>query len=223
MTIEFEKAAAAMFGDSHPTKTTPSVDRVEHSDLAATLFPDQAKHDLQRQADQLARQRAQFAPTQNAEHEPTTIEEKAQAMYGSTDPTLTHRDATQAIVNSALEDHLADPKTAGEIAAEWAATFQRHNLNATESKELADIGAQVLKSPPTPELVTQWTETAITQLQAEYGVKGAGQALQDARAYVASMPGAADMIDALGLGAHPKLVALAAARGRAMRLAGKLR
>lgn len=149
--------------------------------------------------------------------------EQAQRLYGSTDPTLTHADATVAIRNAAMQDHLHDPDTAGEIAAGWAATFSQHQLNATESKDLADIGASVMRTPPTPELVTQWTETAIANLQAEYGVQGAGQALDDARRYVASHPGLPDLIDALGLGAHPKLVALAAARGRALRLAGKLK
>lgn len=208
----FEDLAAKMFGETthtgQPTASTPTNHGVD-ADVANKMFPNQ--------------QQSHAAPAQSIKHEPTTLEEKAKAMFAGTDPTQTHRDATQAIVNSALEDHLHDPETAGQIAGEWAETFAKHNLNATESKELADIGAQVLKSPPTPELVATWTETAINQLQTEYGVKGAGQALQDARAYVTSVPGAADMIDALGLGAHPKLVALAAARGRAMRLAGKLR
>lgn len=152
-----------------------------------------------------------------------TDAEQAERLFGGTDPTLTHTDATRALINSSLEDHLHDPETAGEIAAEWAEVFAEHQLNATESKELADIGAQVLRSPPTPELLAQWEGSAIQTLQQEFGVQGAGQALQDARTYVASVPGAADMLDRLGIGSHPKVTALAAARGRAARLAGKLR
>ncbi|ANQ84829.1 hypothetical protein dqs_1791 [Azoarcus olearius] len=149
--------------------------------------------------------------------------EQAQRLYGSTDPTLTHRDAVQAIVNASMQDHLHDPETAGEIAAAWAATFSQHQLNATESKELADIGASAMRTPPSEATVLTWRETAIENLQAEYGVEGAGHALQDARAYIAGVPDAADMLNALGLGSHPRIVALAAARGRALRLAGKLK
>lgn len=148
--------------------------------------------------------------------------EVAQRLYGSTDPTLTHADATLAIVNAGMQDHLHDPDTAKAIATEYATVFAAHNLNATESAQLADIGASVLRDPPTAEVVTQWRETAISNLQAEYGLQGACQALQDARAYVQSQPGLADLIDAYGLGAHPRLVALAAARGRALRMSGKL-
>lgn len=154
--------------------------------------------------------------------EALTDDELAQRLYGSTDPTLTHADATLAIVNAGMQDHLHDPDTAKAIAKEYATVFAAHNLNATESAQLADIGASVLRDPPTAEVVTQWRETAISNLQAEYGLQGAGQALQDARAYVQSQPGLADLIDAYGLGAHPRLVALAAARGRALRMSGKL-
>lgn len=148
--------------------------------------------------------------------------DQAQRLYGGSDPTLMHADATQAILNAGMEDHLHDPETAREIAAEYAAVFSLHNLNSTESMQVADIGASVMRNPPTAEVVESWTSQAITALQTDYGVQGAGQALQDARAYVASVPGAAAMLDSLGLGSHPKIVALAAARGRAMRLDGKV-
>jgi hypothetical protein len=152
-----------------------------------------------------------------------TEDEQANRLYGATDPTLTHADATQAIINSGLEDHLHDPETAGAIAAEWAKTFAEHQLTSTDSKELADIGARVMREAPTPTLVAQWTETAIQNLQVEYGVEGAGQALRDARSYIGMRGDLKNTLDKLGLGSHPKIVAIAAARGRALRQAGKLR
>lgn len=210
--MDFDKAASALYGS--PTKPT----------AVSTAQPPTSDELL---AEKLYGNTDKPAPRPvRRDNRPMTElndAEQAERLFGGTDPTLTHADATRALINAGLEDHLHDPETAGEIAAEWAEVFAEHQLNATESKELADIGAQVLRSPPTPELVSSWTETALADLKAEYGVTGAGQALQDARAYVASQPGLPDLIDALGLGAHPKLVALAAARGRAARLAGKLR
>lgn len=152
-----------------------------------------------------------------------TDDEQAERIYGGTDPAITHSVAVQALVNASVQDHLLDPEEAREIATEWSHVFKAHNLNATQSAELAEIGASVMSNPPSAELVETWTETAIANLQSEYGTNGTAQALADARAYVASVPGAADMLDNLGLGSHPKVVAIAAARGRALRQAGKLR
>jgi hypothetical protein len=156
------------------------------------------------------------------EFDTLTDQEKAQRLYAGTDPTLTFKDATQAIFNAGLEDHLHDPETAQEIAAEWAQTFAQYELSGTQAKEFADIGAQVMRSPPTPELVTQWTETAVAELKSTYGVQGAGQALQDARSYIAMRDDLRDLLDSLGLGSHPAVVRAAAERGRQMRMQGKL-
>lgn len=215
--FDLEAAAQRMFGGSTPN-SAPS-----NAQGAA-----QPATDEQSMADRLfgtakPAQRANASQQDDRPVSELTEEELAQRLYGNTDPTLTHRDAVQAIVNASMQDHLHDPETAGEIAGDWAETFARHQLNATESKELADIGASVMRNPPSEATVLAWRETAIANLQTEYGVEGAGQALQDARAYVSSQPGLADLIDAYGLGAHPKLVALAAARGRALRMAGKLK
>lgn len=212
-TFDPERAAQLMFGGAPSKQTAMSTAQPPTSDelLAAKLYPS---------TDSTA---PRPVLRDNRPMNELTDAEQAERLFGGTDPTLTHRNATQAILNAGLEDHLHDPETAKQIAGEWAQTFAEHQLNATESKELADIGAQVLRSPPTPELLAQWEGTAIQNLQQEFGVQGAGQALQDARAYVASVPGAADMLDRLGIGSHPKVVALAAARGRAARLAGKLR
>lgn len=148
--------------------------------------------------------------------------QQSRAMYGKTDPTLTHGDATRAITSAAMEDNLSTPYEAAKIAAQWAGTFAQHELTSTDSAQIVDIAAAAAKNPPSPEIVATWTEQAIQHLQTTYGVQGAGQALRDARAYV-QHTGVADLLDAWGLGAHPKLVALAAAKGRALRLAGKLK
>lgn len=215
--MDFDQAAAALFGGTTPTAAPAPVQgtaqpATDEQALAERLFGT-AKPAPE----------ASTAPRDDRPFTELTEAEQAQRLYGSTDPTVAHRDAVQAIINAGLEDHLHTPEVAGEIAAEWAAVFSTHNLNATESAQLADIGASVMRSPPTPELVTQWTETALQDLKTTYGVQGAGQALQDARAYIASVPDATDLLNSLGLGSHPKIVALAAARGRAMRMSGKLK
>ncbi|MBP6644760.1 MAG: hypothetical protein KA207_02820 [Burkholderiaceae bacterium] len=151
-----------------------------------------------------------------------TDQEKGQRLYGGTDPTLTFKDATQAIFNAGLEDHLHSPETAQEIAAEWAQTFAQYELTGTQAKEFADIGAQVMREAPTPTLVAQWTETAVAELKSTYGVQGAGQALQDARSYIAMRDDLRDLLDSLGLGSHPAVVRAAAERGRQLRMQGKL-
>lgn len=150
-------------------------------------------------------------------------DEQAERIYGSTDPAIAHSTAVIAITNAGMEQHLHDPETAREIATEWAGVFQQHNLNSTESLQVAELGASVLASPPSEETMSAWASDAIQNLKTDFGVTGAGQALRDAQAYVASVPGAADMLDATGLGNHPKVVALAAARGRAMRMSGRLK
>lgn len=206
--FDLERAAAVMFGDTTPTsaQATSTAQRTPDQDTAERMFgkPSQAPRPATHRD---ARPFAELSEQQQADR-----------FYGNTDPTKTHADATQAIVNASMEDHLQDPETAAQVAKEWATTFAQHKLNSTESKELADIGASVMRESPTAEVLAQWQDTAITNLQTEYGVAGAGQALQDARAYVASVPGAAALIDSLGLGSHPKVVALAATRGRALRL-----
>lgn len=213
--FDFDRAAAAMFGGTAPT-AAPAPARptqlTTEETLAERLFD----------TDKFARQ---AKPAQRDDRPMSELSEAEQAerLYGNADPTLTHRDAVHAIINAGQEDYLHTPDVAREIAAEWAETFAQHQLNATESAQLAAIGASVMRNPPTPELMSQWTETALQELKTTYGVQGAGQALQDARAYIASVPGAADMLDSMSLGSHPRIVALAAARGRSLRTAGKLK
>lgn len=215
--FDFDRAAVAMFGGTTPTAVPASAQGTTHPDT-----------DEQVMAERLYGGTKPTTVTRSSTHDDRPIaelteDELAQKLYGNTDPTLTHADATQAILNAGMQDHLHEPEEAREIATQWAEVFQQHKLNASDSKELADLGATALRNPPTEDTIYHWTETAIANLQAEYGVQGAGQALQDARAYIAGVPDAADMLNALGLGSHPKIVALAAARGRAMRQAGKLK
>ncbi|QDF96785.1 hypothetical protein CJ010_09715 [Azoarcus sp. DD4] len=214
--FDFERAAQAFYGGTaKPAAPAPVGDTpapaTEEQTTAERLFGVKPKAETQ--------------PAQRDDRPANELTEAelADRIYGQTDPKLTHADATVAIRNAAMHDHLHDPDTAGEIAAAWAATFAQHQLNATESKVVADIGASVMRTPPSEATVLAWRETAIENLQAEYGVEGARRALDDARAYIAGVPDAADMLNALGLGSHPKIVAMAAARGRALRMAGKLK
>lgn len=211
-----EQMASLFYGNTTPTAAPANTPMPATSDdlVAERLFGN---------ADKPTAQANPYARRDDRPVEALSEAEQAQRMYGNTDPTLTHRDAVQAIVNAGMEQNLLDPEEAREIAGEWAETFALHNLNATESKDVADLGASVMANPPSEETMSVWASDAIQSLKTDFGLEGAGQALNDARAYVASVPGAADMLDATGLGNHPRIVALAAARGRAMRLAGKLR
>lgn len=166
---------------------------------------------------------ANTAPRDDRPMSELTEDEQARRIYGATDPAIAHSTAVIAITNAAVQDYLIDPDEAQAIAGEWAEVFSQHNLNSTESLQLAELGASVMANPPTPEVMSHWTETAIQNLQRDYGVQGAGQALQDARAYISQIRNATDLLDSLGLGSHPRIVALAAARGRALRLAGRLK
>lgn len=215
-----DQLASLLFPNSPSTNASPTTATVSAAPLQATEHDAATKLycNTSRPAANV-----ETAPRDDRPLSELTEDEQAQRLYGGTDPTVAHRTAVQAIFNAGLQDHLHDPKTAQEIAAGWAEVFSSHQLNATQSAELADIGASVMRNPPTPELLETWSDTAIQNLQTDYGVEGAGRALQDARAYVASVPGAADMLDSLGLGSHPKVVAIAAARGRAMRMSGKLK
>lgn len=150
-----------------------------------------------------------------------TTEEITNALYGSTDPMVTHAQAARIISTVAVQDFLNSPIQAEQVAAEWAGTFAEYKLNADESGMLAQLGVDNTLNPPTQEVQEQWAEASLADLQRDWGADRAGQALNDARMYVARTPGAADLIDRLGIGNHPKVVALCAARGRAMRTSGR--
>jgi len=206
------------FSTTAPTDAQP----VTHSDMELRMFGDNAHADRKRSlAERYPEQRQ---PTDKREFDSLTDQEKAQRVFGGTDPTLTFKDATQAIFNAGLEDHLHDPETAAEIAADWAGVFAEHELSGTEAKVFADLGAQVTRSPVTPQLVESWTETALAELKSTYGVAGAGQALRDARSYI-ELRGESvkELLDSLGIGSHPAVVRAAAERGRQLRLQGKLK
>lgn len=150
--------------------------------------------------------------------------EVADKLFGGGDPLLRHGDAGRAIERSAMEDHLSDPDEAKDVAAAWAYEFDRFDLSSTESAQLADLGAAVFANPATPELVLQWAEEAKTALAQDFGPHGAAQALADARLLIEKFgtPELRDVLDSTGLGSRPEIVRLAAAKARALRLAGKL-
>lgn len=216
--FDFDRAAQALYGGTTPTAATAPVQgtaqrATDEQVLAERLFGNTNKPTAP----------ARTAPRDDRPFTELNEAEQADRLYGSTDPTVVHRDAVQAIINAGLEDHLHTPEVAGDIASQWAEVFSQHNLNSIESLQLAELGASVMANPPTAEVMSHWTETAISNLQSDYGPHGAGQALQDARAYISQIPNATDLLNFLGLGSHPRIVALAAARGRALRLAGRLK
>lgn len=141
--FDFDAAASAMFGDSHPTQAaaTPvhrAAPQTNEQRMAETLFGDTSAP---------VQQAKPYGHRDARPMSELTEAEQAARLYGSTDPTLMHRDAVQAIINAGMEDHLHDPETAEEIAGQWAATFQQHNLNATESAQVAEIGASAMRNP----------------------------------------------------------------------------
>lgn len=143
-------------------------------------------------------------------------------MYGNTDPRIAFADAARLIENRSMEDHFTDPEEARAIADEWAGTFQKYALNSTESMTVTEIGASVLKSPPNAETVAAWEEDARAGLLADYGREGVNRALADAQALVAKDDRLRDWLHNTGMGSHPRVVALVAAKARSLRLAGKL-
>lgn len=207
----------------HATTAPTTVDRVEHNDLAATLFPQQMKEDLDRQGQQIARQRAQQAPAKEA---PALSEEqKAEKLFNSGQPELYHSDAMRGIEQAAMEEFLASPEEATEAATHWGSVFQEAGLTGTESAQIADIGISAFKAPPTPEIVETWVEQSQQALVQDYGPKGARAALDDARRFVElhASPDLKEVLETTGLGNHPQVVRIIAAKARAARNAGKLR
>lgn len=209
-----DNAASILYGPSTgQTPVAPSIHQVDQdtANVAKKLYPDH---------------RLPAMPKDAVEDDDRPLSEKtgeeiANALYGSTDPMVTHAGAARIISNVAVQDFLNDPIQAERVAAEWAETFTTYKLNADESNMLAQLGVDNVRTPPSQEVQEQWAEASLADLQRDWGADKAGQALNDARMYVARTPGAADLIDRLGIGNHPKVVALCAARGRAMRTSGR--
>jgi hypothetical protein len=200
MSTDFNTMAQTLFGSTTPTSQT----------------------------DHGAAFRAELAGTapmrQLPEHEPRTEEEMADAMFGESDPALQFGDAMRAIESAAMEN-LADPDDAADTARYWGEAFTALGLTHRDAMEIAELGISAMSTPATPEVVTMWTEQARDALLMDYGPKGARQALDDARRYIElhAGPDLREVLNLTGLGSHPTLVRIAAARARTARMSGLLR
>lgn len=151
--------------------------------------------------------------------------EVADRLFKTGDPALNHSDGMRAIEQAAMHDFLASPEEASQAAEHWGGVFQAVGLSASESAQLADIGIATFTTPATPELRTSWVEQSQQALLQDFGPQGARAALDDARRFVAihAGPDLREVLDSTGLGDHPHVVRLIAAKARAARIAGKLK
>lgn len=200
MSTDFNTMAQTMFG-----ATTPS----SQTDFGADL------------RDQLAG----ITPTPDLpEQAPLSDEEHAERMFGDSDPVLTYGDAARDIESAVLES-LGDPEEAASTATQWASEFQTLGLTHAESVTLTEVGIAAVTSAPSAETVLTWQEDARTALLQDFGPKGAAQALADAQTFVTRFgsPELRDVLNMTGLGNHPRVVRVIAAKARAARLEGRLR
>jgi hypothetical protein len=126
-----------------------------------------------------------------------------------------HGDAERAIQNTLIETDLTTPEEAAAVAQEWRPVFQTLQLNSSESTAMANLGAAVYRNPPSPETLAGWANEAKAALLQDFGPGGVGQALADAKAWVARDPKLVQYLNETGLGSHPSVVRLAAAKARA--------
>lgn len=216
---DFDSMAAAMFGSTTPSNTPTNTRSVPtntaESQMAETLFGETTKPT------------PHSTPNTWDKRPFNTLDEADQAnrMFNDgADPALYHGDAMRSIESAAMEQFTSSPDEAKEASAYWGAHFQSFELTGTESAAVADIGVQAFTTPASPALVESWTEQARAVLVQDYGPTGAAQALADARTFVNAYatPELRDTLMATGLGNHPQLVRIAAAKARALRMAGKL-
>lgn len=220
MSNDLDTLAARMFGNSAPnppinTRSMPT-DTTETT-MAARMFGSTTP---------TSKPTAPATPNPTDKRSFGELDEADQGarLFGGGDPALHHGDAMRSLESAAMEKFLSSPEEAKEASAFWGEAFQSFELTGTESSTVADIGVAAFTNPPAPELVATWTEQARSVLVQDYGPQGAAQALKDARTYVNNY-GTPELLDVLlstGLGNHPQLVRIAAAKARAMRMAGKL-
>lgn len=185
-------AATTLYGQGPSTgqTTAPSIHQVDQdtANIARTLYPQ----------NRLPRMPRDVVEDDDRPLSEKTGEEIANTLYRSTDPLIAHAGAARIISNVAVQDFLNDPIQAEQVAAEWADTFASYKLDALESTMLTKLGVDNIKNPPTQEMQEEWTAASLADLQRDWGADKAGQALQDARMYVARTRGAAELIDRLG-------------------------
>ncbi len=194
-------------------------------DMAVKLFGDTTPT---AQIDHGVELRAQLAGTapmrQLPEHSPRTEEQMAEAMFADSDPELQFGDAMRDIESAVLEQ-MGDPADAAATASQWAGHYAELGLTHQEAVSVTEIGISAITNPPTPEIVSSWTEQAKGVLTQDYGPRGAHQALADAQRYLGRFgsPELRDVLNMTGLGNHPQVVRVIAAKARQARLEGRLK
>lgn len=215
--IDLEAAAARMFGSTATPSRAPAP-----ASRAPAPAPDA---DLQATAEKLfgTPDKAPAAPARRDDQ--VDSDQAVAARLHDADVERAHPDAYREIQRSAMEDHFSTPEEARQVAADWAGTIAAFGVNSSESAMLAQIGASALARPPTPELVSSWTEQSRdVLLQEAGGPERASQLLADVQIMVQRFgtPELRDVLEATGLGNHPQVVRAALIRAKALRAQGKL-
>jgi hypothetical protein len=158
------------------------------------------------------------------DYTPSTDAELADSLYGDSDPELLYGDSMRSIESAVLEQ-LGDPAEAAVTAAQWASDFQTLGLTHADAMAITEVGISAISTPPTPETVLTWQEEARTALLQDWGPRGAHQALADAKTFITRFgtPELRDVLNMTGLGNHPQVVRVIAAKARQARLEGRLR
>lgn len=200
---DLETMAATMFGGTTPKAPAPAApaQTTQHDTFAERMFGNLGAAEVRMQPEAMSE------------------EDRADTMFGDSP---IHGDAERSISNSMKELELMTPMEADKIANEWSGIFSEYQLNATESVQLADLGASVYVNPPSETTMADWEGQAKAALAQEYGPDGAGQALADAKALIARNPTLHKYLHKTGLGSHPNVVRIAAAKASALRSQGKL-
>lgn len=157
-------------------------------------------------------------PDKPASDEPRSDAEMAQALY-----TNMHGVAARSIENAAMEFDAESLEQAKEIADSWVPHFNALQLSATESGTLAEVGISVHRTPPDDVTRQQWADEALAGIARDYGRENVHQLLEDTRKLINARPGLAQWLVKTGMGNHPKVVAIAVAKAREARKAGKLK
>jgi len=212
---DFNDLAARMFGDTTPTSQPTQTSAMPSTDpMAERLFGD------------TTRATQHSAPNRFDKRPFDTLSDsdKAERMFKTDDHTLNHGDSMRSLESYAMEQRLASPEEAADIAGEWGEVFSDFGLNSTESKQATELGIAAFSNPPSAALVESWVEESKAVLVADYGPRGAAQALADAQAMIQmhASPELREVLISTGLGNSPQIIRMAAARARAMRQAGKL-
>jgi hypothetical protein len=122
---------------------------------------------------------------------------------------------------SVQADEITDEVRAA-AASEWKEIFADHNYSAAEAREAVSIARELAANPPDEVTEAKWQAEAWTALRAQYGDKGAQEALDLAKQLVARDPRVAAVLEHTRLGNHPKIIQQLVAKARSERGRGKL-